>query len=1727
MGVPKFFRYMSERYPCLSELLRENQVPEFDNLYLDMNGIIHNCSHPNDADVNFRISEEMIFEGIFHYVEYLFKLIRPQKVFFIAVDGVAPRAKMNQQRGRRFRSAAEAKELLEKAQAKEEVVDKENIFDSNCITPGTSFMVRLQKALEHFIQVKIATDRLWKACTVILSGHGTPGEGEHKIMEYIRHAKAQPGFNPNTRHCLYGLDADLIMLGLCTHERYFSLLREEVKFGKNDKKTTKLKEIRFYLLHLTLLSEYLELEFGSLRNRLRFPFDIHKLIDDWILLVYLVGNDFIPHMPHLHINENALPILYEAYMDVLPEMDGYINEAGILHLPRLQMLMRRLAAFDREMFQERYTDLKYLEGKCGKDNLEAFDVSTSDIIGASEMDKDLMALIMSSEMLDSEAEDNEGPVTLEDIENDPELFEKEFQNYKRNYYMNKMGYADFTEEVRAEQAECYIRALQWTLHYYYRGVVSWSWYYPHHYAPFISDVDNFAHLKLDYELATPFLPFQQLLSVLPAASKQHLPSAYHQLMTDPNSPVYDFYPVNFATDLNGKQQSWEAVVLIPFIDEKRLLKAMGPCDAFLTDEEKQRNVHGPMLKYQYDAKQNAPLEAKYGFDRVDELHVRCSEIWRDDLRVAENKLVLGPSKGAVLHGYAKGFPTFKHLPHHGELKELRVKIFNFPSKNESMVVMLDPPVVQLSADTAELAKQLLGKVVHVSWPHLMEAIVVRVSDRSKIYERNSEPLPNDERSFNMWCRSISEHNNNRLAINVGMIKQLVHVRIAVGKEYVLKENGFVLNKLWNNVDTAYPAQTIIQGLQDVMAQQKPYLEMQEMFPKESVVFLRATEYYGSMGNVVDVSGSTKRVHASFLVYEEPDLQQVFNVHRQSLQGYRNANDTAALLGISVGLLLQLSGTILVAPGGHRALNVDEKSFNIGLRLRMISKDEEAVGYCRKVNKMWLFSDKTVKLLQQYMERVPGVIEKLGYARKTNVHFETDLFGEGNEGKLQELYDWLKVQDHVNAERRSCGIMLLEQNAIETLAETIDKYQAAHQPKVQTLFVDAKELYRPGMKDAKMIDPSANFELLDRVVVVQEKEDVPVGARGTIIGIHRVTDPNPVRREAIGQEDKSFEILFDKPFYKGVDIYSIPRTEKRVLRLSQGVLLNISHGKEAAGYRYKVPMDKNHCTVPKEETVATGSSSSNEYKSSEKAESIRRRLNERFGKRNSNALNSNTFVAPSTNHPTKEKEDDLQRKVEFERIWRKLKESPKVPGELFDATDIQSIIQGPSAENKSWHRKENEGEQWNGANMTGYLKQMLRIDEKGVEKEGEKSVKTPPSIAVPAPASLPKPPIQWQTKAASKSPTKKEPLREVNETNANNPTESINANTFIAQYMNAPQQQQHQVRPMVQTTYPGNRTMLRPPTHAFEQQPPSFGPIIMQPAFMPPGPPNMHQPVGAFPQHMLPPFAAKNMPMRPPMPYPNRMQHNAPFPPRPHVGVTGQNSVQTKVVQQQQHHQQHYKQKHHQYQAPPPTQHHQQEQQEHNYPTNWGGPKGPQHLSYNKNNPAGNGAFVPLQAMKKTAKCKPSGGASSSTSIAANTPASDTLGGSNAKHQSAAPSSKANGQVTSGFQEKNARRRQEIEQKQAEVKQGFASFLAQKSDKKQSAHSTTSTGKSDPMMAVKDRGDDTGLIEGKTSVVKVSLLLFNNVSIYKLNLLIVWIFQNGSKSKPKTRIAARFGVTTDS
>uniref|UniRef100_A0A673G8C0 5'-3' exoribonuclease 1 n=1 Tax=Sinocyclocheilus rhinocerous TaxID=307959 RepID=A0A673G8C0_9TELE len=607
-----FLHRVEQQFLCLQK------IPEFDNLYLDMNGIIHQCSHPNDEDVHFRISEEKIFADIFHYLEVLFRIIKPRKVFFMAVDGVAPRAKMNQQRGRRFRSAKEAEEKIKKALEKGEVLPTEARFDSNCITPGTDFMAKLQEQLKYFVHNKLSTDKSWQGVNVYLSGHETPGEGEHKIMEFIRSETAKPGHNPSTRHCLYGLDADLIMLGLTSHEPHFSLLREEVRFGgkKSQKRITAPEETTFHLLHLSLMREYIDYEFSELRNKISFEYNLERIIDDWVLMGFLVGNDFIPHLPHLHINHDALPLLYRTYISVLPSLGGYLNENGHLNLAHFEKYLEKLSDFDREHFSEVFVDLKWFESKVGNKYLNEAAGLAAEEAGVKDMKKSKTPLNFSLFVILQPFEDGE----------DDDMFETEFRQYKRTYYMTKMGVEVVSDEFLANQAKCYVEGIQWILHYYYHGVQSWSWYYPYHYAPFLSDVRNISSLTLAFDLGKPFMPFQQLLGVLPSASKDLLPQCYQHLMTSPGSPIVEYYPQDFKTDLNGKQQEWEAVVLIPFIDEKCLLAAMEPYTLKLTPPEKARNRHTECAVYCFDKElddvYNSPLPQL--FPNIVHCHVRFS-----------------------------------------------------------------------------------------------------------------------------------------------------------------------------------------------------------------------------------------------------------------------------------------------------------------------------------------------------------------------------------------------------------------------------------------------------------------------------------------------------------------------------------------------------------------------------------------------------------------------------------------------------------------------------------------------------------------------------------------------------------------------------------------------------------------------------------------------------------------------------------------------------------------------------------------------------------------------------------------------------------------------------------------------------------------------------------------------------------------------------------------------
>ncbi|RCI15417.1 hypothetical protein L249_7037 [Ophiocordyceps polyrhachis-furcata BCC 54312] len=724
MGIPAAFRWLSTKYPKIISPVREAQpviladgsvIPvdttsrnpngeEFDNLYLDMNGIVHPCSHPEDRPAP-NDEEEMMLE-VFKYTDRVVNMVRPRKILMIAVGtscvkhGVAPRAKMNQQRSRRFRSAQEAKqkeedtkELLKLIRQTNDTVPRDanlesiakKAFDSNVITPGTPFMDILAMSLRYWCQYKLNIDPAWAKLKIIISDATIPGEGEHKIMSFVRSQRASPDYDPNTRHVIYGLDADLIMLGLATHEPHFRVLREDVFFQESKFRPCKLcgqkgHEARncrgeqkqendavqnelngnclqpFIWLHVSILREYLAAELQV--PGLPFRFDLERAIDDWVFMCCFVGNDFLPHLPALEIREHGIDTLTTIWRDNLPLMGGYVTQDGHIVWERAQRILRDLAKQEDAILKRRkeqedrreanskrrklHAEGHVLPGRRGdghkhrqnghrdparglqlhpiasysrepprpitldtiakrshRDNPNLANKNAASVLRTQLNDEQSTSILGKRKNSSAAGDDTIAPdnkpvppaanVSVEGLVDSVRLWE---HGYADRYYQQKFKKDPDDLSFRHEVARAYAEGLAWVLLYYFQGCPSWDWYYPYHYAPFAADFQNLADLNISFDKGYISKPFEQLMSVLPAASCHSLPKVFHELMTSKDSEIIDFYPEDFEIDLNGKKMAWQGVALLPFIDMPRLLSAVQRLYPLLSPEDTLRNSTG-------------------------------------------------------------------------------------------------------------------------------------------------------------------------------------------------------------------------------------------------------------------------------------------------------------------------------------------------------------------------------------------------------------------------------------------------------------------------------------------------------------------------------------------------------------------------------------------------------------------------------------------------------------------------------------------------------------------------------------------------------------------------------------------------------------------------------------------------------------------------------------------------------------------------------------------------------------------------------------------------------------------------------------------------------------------------------------------------------------------------------------------------------------------------------
>ncbi|EPY36244.1 5'-3' exoribonuclease 2 [Angomonas deanei] len=580
MGIAGFFLWLQRWYEQCIHLIPDSVVEkaktgevdrkaksEMDNLYVDMNGLIHPCCH-DTAPLPEPENEEEMIERILTQLDILVKVARPRKCLILCIDGVAPRSKLNQQRSRRFRAADERMEGDALAKTVSRTIVKEHKlprpqsrkkWDHNVITPSTPFMERVAIALEWFIVKQVNDDPLWKKLVVVFSDAHVPGEGEHKIMQYIRSLRSQPGYDHTTSHAICGMDADLVCLGLSTHEEHVSILRNQLT------ETFQGDPDRFCYFDLGQYREALREDFSCIKNG-----DFERIIDDFVFLCFFVGNDFLPHVPLISIKTKGIESLLDHYVREF-DAHGYLTEHGEVHYDRLRIFLKAFVKTRMGDLQKEYYGV--VRGKeRAKVNVEerckSMEVEIENLLANTTMDRQEKSDSLFRQMLSLRKE-------RKNLVADKEpLGFSYLSDFRVQYYESKFGWSRDSPEFEANIAKCcgeYLRGVQWVMRYYTRGCPSWEWYYPYYYSPLLEDLAAFKEtVNVQMNISAPLHPVEQLLAVLPRSSVHGLPEVLQPAVLDPNSVLGKFYPDKVDVDFSEANFAYQGVLRIPFIDSTEL-----------------------------------------------------------------------------------------------------------------------------------------------------------------------------------------------------------------------------------------------------------------------------------------------------------------------------------------------------------------------------------------------------------------------------------------------------------------------------------------------------------------------------------------------------------------------------------------------------------------------------------------------------------------------------------------------------------------------------------------------------------------------------------------------------------------------------------------------------------------------------------------------------------------------------------------------------------------------------------------------------------------------------------------------------------------------------------------------------------------------------------------------------------------------------------------------------
>ena len=513
MGVPGFYRWLTQRYPMIRRKLSDPSRPIVNNFFIDANSIIHNaCIVTGHSNVS--ITSDLMNE-IFRYFDLLIQIVKPTDLIFIAFDGPTPLAKTITQRSRRYKSVHNVE--LEK-------VDHE-AFDRSSISTGCRFMEEIHLELLKFFEKKHLTDLVWNKPDLIYSSCYVPGEGEHKIMEYIRYHRMDSNWNPDKVHCIYSIDADLVFLGLQAHEPNVLILRE-ISASNYQKVSEPFEAIEsfnnwsfnaFEYLYISLIREYFLIDFQINENQLEF------LIDDFIAISFLIGNDFIPNFNDIEIRTGDFNVIVDLY---------------------------------REFINNKDNNFIVCEGKFNKKSLKEF-----------------LTLIVN----------NSSNKYLEEkhYTEDHYFTEKNLKYIQDKYSNLEIPIEDHIKNM----CHSILDAFNWVLSYYSTGCISNIWQYNYLYSPPLEFVLNYIdEYESKFELGEIISPLLQQLIVLPPQSSDLLPKPLAELIM-PNSILSKYSPVKFLLDRNGRIAEWQSIPIIPIINLNDFKNAFNEVISKLNENE--------------------------------------------------------------------------------------------------------------------------------------------------------------------------------------------------------------------------------------------------------------------------------------------------------------------------------------------------------------------------------------------------------------------------------------------------------------------------------------------------------------------------------------------------------------------------------------------------------------------------------------------------------------------------------------------------------------------------------------------------------------------------------------------------------------------------------------------------------------------------------------------------------------------------------------------------------------------------------------------------------------------------------------------------------------------------------------------------------------------------------------------------------------------------------------